>query len=107
MSNKKWSNATKIKIVLEVLKETSTLSEICKKYAVAPSQIHVWKKQFQENSEAVFEKKSAAMKELEAQCKQKSKNEKHLYQKIGQLTIERDFLKKNLARFPEYFDKDL
>ena len=42
--NKKWSAAAKFEIVLQVLKGESTLNEICKRYQVAPSQVHSWKK---------------------------------------------------------------
>lgn len=41
---KKWSAAAKFEIALSALKGETTLNEICKRYEVAPSQVHVWKK---------------------------------------------------------------
>ena len=95
--NKKWSAAAKFEIVLHVLKGDSTLNETCKRYQVAPSQVHLWKKQFLEQGKDVFSKasdKPAALK-LEELEKQRTK----LYETIGQLTVERDFLKKSWNKF--------
>lgn len=54
--NKKWSSGSKFEIVLQVLKGEATLNEICKRYDVAPSQVHAWKKQFLEQGSQVFGK---------------------------------------------------
>ena len=95
--NKKWSAAAKFEIVLQVLKGESTLNEICKRYQVAPSQVHVWKKQFLEQGKDVFSKpsdKPAAIKLEELEKKQSQ-----LYTTIGELTVERDYLKKSWDKF--------
>ena len=95
--NKKWSAAAKFEIVLQVLKCETTLNEICKRYQVAPSQVHVWKKQFLEQGKDVFSKpsdKPAALKLEELESRQT-----RLYATIGELTVERDYLKKSWDKF--------
>ena len=87
---KKWSAAAKFEVALCAIKGEKTLNEICKRFGVAPSQVHAWKKQLLEQGANLFAKQDKAascMGELE---RQQSK----LYEKIGQLTVERDFLKK-------------
>lgn len=95
--HKKWSPSAKFEIVLKAIKGETTLNEICERYQVAPSQVHTWKKQFLEQGQAVFEKKqkNSSIKVL---ADQESKQGR-LYEKIGQLTVERDFLKKNWEKF--------
>jgi transposase len=97
MSRKKqWSASTKFEIALLALKGETTLNEICKRYQVAPSLVHNWKKQLLEQGMKVFAKedKSAGIAAREAEEKQSK-----LYEKIGQLTVERDFLKKVWGKF--------
>ena len=102
--NKKWSAAAKFEIVLQALKGDCTINTICTRYQVAPSQLHVWKKQFLEQGQEVFTKKSdkIASKIVVEQERKQSK----LYETIGQLTVERDFLKKSWEKFQENRDKD-
>ena len=95
--NKKWSASAKFEIVLKVIKGETTLNEICTRYQVAPSQVHAWKKHFFEQGKDMFEKnrnKSAANELVEHERKQSK-----LYETIGQLTVERDFLKKSWDKF--------
>lgn len=89
IKKKKWTSEAKFTIVLEVLKGERTLSELCNKYNVAPSQVHAWKKQLLEQGSQVFDKSN---KEAKAQATQ-AVEQKMLYEKIGTLTVERDFLK--------------
>lgn len=88
--NKKWSPAVKFEIVLEVLKNETPLNEICKKYDVAPSQVHLWKKQFVEQGSQVFNKADKTAKIIA----EHEETKRVLYETVGQLTVERDFLKK-------------
>lgn len=81
----------KAKIVLEILAGDQTLAEIAAKYNVHTNQLQRWKKQFLENAGAVFTKEnSGESKELK---KAEEQNEA-LLKKVGQLTIEVDWLKK-------------
>ena len=99
---KKWNPAAKFEIVLQVLKGEKTLNEICRYYEVAPSQVHAWKKDFLEHGAQVFAGKSKALTDSALN----EKKEKVLYEKIGQLTVERDFLKKVWGKFHEENAKD-
>lgn len=98
MSKKrKWSAEVKFEIVLLTLKGDCTLAEICKRYEVAPSQVHLWKNQFLQQGAQVFSKgdKAAVSALADAESTQRK-----LYEKIGQLTVERDFLKKSWGKLP-------
>lgn len=95
--NQKWSATAKFEIALLALKGDITLNEICKRYSVAPCQIHTWKKQLLEQGAQVFTKadKSAVI------ATEHERTERALYEKIGQLTVERDFLKKSWGKLRE------
>ena len=92
---KKWSAAQKFEIALLVIKGEQTLNDICKRYEVAPTQVKAWKKQLLEQGAEIFSKAGA---KTEAANKLEGEQSK-LYEKIGQLTIERDFLKKVWGKF--------
>ena len=97
MSNrKKWSSSEKFKIVIEAIKGEKTLNELCRHYKVAPSQVHVWRKQFLEHGQQIFAKENkTASKEAVASDRLQGE----LYAKIGQLTIEKDYLKKSWEKY--------
>ena len=46
MTRKKYTSKFKTKLVLEALKERSSVSELAQKYDIAPQQIHLWKREF-------------------------------------------------------------
>jgi transposase len=94
---KKWSAAEKFEIALKAIRNETTLNEICKQYEVAASQVHAWKKQLLTQGAELFGKPDKAA--LVAVAEQE-KLQRHLYEKVGQLTMERDFLKKSLGKFP-------
>ncbi len=98
---KKWSPSQKFEIALLALKGETTLNEICKRYEVAPSQVHAWKKQLIEQGAQLFAK--ADKTAIEATNKLEREKGK-LYEKIGQLIVERDFLKKVWGKFQENND---
>jgi transposase len=98
---KKWSPTAKFEIVLLAIKGETTLNEICKRYEVAPAQVHTWRKQFLEQGADLFVRKNKAAKATETALEQK---QSQLYEKIGQLTVERDFLKKSWNKFQESDD---
>ena len=86
----KHSGAFKAKVAIEALQERETLSELSKKYGIHPNMITRWKKEFLERAPQLFEKTHPADKE--------EKDLEKLYDKIGQLEMEREFLKKNLKK---------
>jgi transposase len=93
---RKWSAAMKFEIVLLVLKGETTLSDICQRYAVAPSQVQAWKKQLLEHGAGVFSKAEKGTVRVADQ----ERLQRQLYEKVGQLTMERDFLKKSWSTLP-------
>ena len=80
----------KAKVVLEALKEKDTIEVLAKKYELLPNQISMWKSEAIRNLSAVFsaEKTFVAKDEIPTE---------KLYARIGQLTLENDFLKKSLG----------
>jgi transposase-like protein len=78
----------KAKVALEAIKGQRTINEIAVQYGVHPSQIATWKKEALTRLPEIFStqpsRAEAASEALEAQ----------LYQQIGQLKVELDWLKK-------------
>jgi len=89
---RKFTSEFKTRVEIEALKERYTLSELAKKFDLHPNQISKWKQEFLENASIVFEQKRKK-KEQEPQV-----DIDKLYNKIGQLEMEKDFLKKNLKK---------
>lgn len=86
-NRKIYSPSEKAVIALEALKGNQTLNELTKKYGVHFTQINRWKKKLKESIVDIFSQ--GQQKDLE-----KEKLIQELYQKIGQLEVERDWLKK-------------
>ena len=82
---KKHSAVFKAKVALEALKGEETMAELASRFQVHPGQIRVWKRALLEGVPEVFENSKGKGKENDALIGQ-------LYQQIGQLTVERDFL---------------
>jgi transposase len=100
---KKWSSAAKFEIALLAIKGEATINEICNRYQVAPCQVHAWKKQLLEQGAELFARESKADSKAAVDQEQVKSA---LYEKIGQLTVERDFLKKSWNKFQGKNDED-
>ncbi len=92
-TRRKFSAGFKAKVAIEALKERKTLSELAAQYELHPNQISQWKQELLSRSEEVFSIKKKKEKGEEAIPT------KELYAKIGQLEMERDFLKKSLRKW--------
>ena len=89
---KSHSAAFKYKVALEALKELETVASLSQRFGVHVSQIQKWKSQLQKEGGHIFENKHS---------KQSQSSEKvisRLHEKIGELTVERDFLGRVLDR---------
>ena len=89
-SRRKFTADFKSKVVIEALKERSTIEELAKKYEVHPTQINTWKRDFLGKASSLVDDKN------EQDDKQKEADTERLYAQIGQLKVENDFLKKKL-----------
>jgi putative transposase len=89
---RKLPGELKAKAALEALTGDKTINEIASKYEVHPNQVSTWKKQLQEAATDFFADRRARRQAEDDELKAR------LYQQIGQLQVELDWLKKNYAR---------
>ena len=84
--------AFKAKVALEALKGDQTTVELAQRYQIHPNQITEWKKQLLENAADIFSRERKA---------EQLPSVKDLHAKIGQLSMENDFLSHALGRIGE------
>ena len=94
-SRKKFDAAFKAKVALEALREDMTVPELAKRHGVHPNQIYMWKKQVVDNVPSLFARGVGASGDGD---EAREREASQLYAKIGQLTVERDFLAKRPSR---------
>ncbi len=90
-TRKRFKATFKAKVALEALKELKTLNELSKEFGVHPNQISLWKKELLMRSQEMFSTRKDKDKARQEELIPK------LYQEIGQLKVELDWLKKKVA----------
>jgi putative transposase len=93
---KTYSAEFKAKVVLEVLEGNETFNQIASKYELLPANVKNWKKMFLENMSLAFDK-STVVKEYKDKIETLEKSNDNLAKKVGNLTIEKDFLEGKLV----------
>jgi transposase len=96
-TRRKHSTGFKAQVALEAIRGDMTVAEIAKKYQVHPGQVQAWKAEALSKFESVFDKHpGSATNEAQLSI---------LERKVGQLTIENDFLKKSWSSYLKRSDK--
>jgi len=85
------SSNFKAKVAVAALKGDKTLAELAEQFDVHPNQIAEWKRRLLDNAGQVFGGAERRAEDSEHKLKE-------LHAKIGQLTMERDFLERGLER---------
>ena len=90
-TRRNYNPSFKAKIALEAVREQSTVAEIARRHKVHANQVYKWKQELLANMSRAFER--------EGGVHDSSEREDELLKKIGELTVERDFLSRGLERF--------
>ena len=88
---REFSAKFKFQVAVEALKELKTINEIASKYELHPTQVKQWKRQLQEGGAEVFSQRRGQEQEKQAET------EATLYEQIGRLKMELEWLKKKAA----------
>ena len=91
---KRHQPESKARVALEALKGEQTVAELASRFDIHPTMIHQWKKALLDGAADIFQRgRRHAEPEDAAQVKE-------LHAKIGELTVERDFLERGLRLLP-------
>jgi len=91
-SRRKHSPSFKAKVALEAIKGEETITQIASRFEVHPTLVTKWKKALQDEAASIFGEDHARKK------KEDENLVGRLYQQIGQLKVEKDFLENVLRR---------
>ncbi len=88
---KRHESGYKAKVALEAVRERKTVSELSSQFSVHSSQIQAWKRVLLERAQELFEGPGPAKRE--------AAQEAELYEQIGRLKMELEWVKKKAAQF--------
>ena len=89
---RKFSSSFKSKVALDAIRGDKTLHELARQHKIHPNQITQWKKRLLEGAGSLFDSTGSPQESSQ-------EREAELYQKIGQLQVELDWLKKKSESF--------
>lgn len=87
------SSAFKFKVALAAVKGHKTISQLAAEYNVHPTQINTWKKQLLRHGSSIF------IRPNDRQAREQQEREAELYEQIGRLKMELEWLKKKATPF--------
>lgn len=90
-TRRRFDSAFKAKVALEAVRGLKTTSELAKQFKLHPNQITIWKKQLLTGAQEVFEGQSSKP------SKSNEPEASELYEQIGRLKMELEWLKKKAA----------
>jgi transposase len=93
---KHYTAAFKAKLVIELLKEEKTLSQLASQHQVHPNQLRQWRDLALKQMDSIFDKKSQTVDLIAAH----DKMVEELYAEIGKLTAQLSWLKKKSGLDP-------
>jgi transposase-like protein len=88
----KHSAGFRAKVALAAVKEVHTISEVASQFGVHPTQIHKWKRRLVDGAEELFTRPGEVRHQAETDVAE-------LYEQIGRLKMELEWLKKKAAQF--------
>ena len=93
MAHRQYTSQYKTRIVLEVLQGEKEIGEIAAENNLNSNMVRNWKREFLENASIVFEDPRKVEKEAKKKEDAQRKESARMLKTIGQLTLERDFLR--------------
>lgn len=108
---RKFTNKFKAMVALAAIREQKTLAELSKEFEVSPNQISQWKQEAIRNMEKAFGEKGKEKSDED------EKSIRKLREKVGELTIEREYiylnpcgnaieLRKRIEKFMQYYNTE-
>lgn len=98
MGRKRYTPEFKSKIVLEILKEEKSLSQLSSEHGIHVNQLRKWKKQAESQLPEVFTDQNKKQREMKADYEKQIEN---LYGEVGRLTTQLSWLKKKSGVYPD------
>lgn len=90
---KQYTMQFKFKVALDAAKGVKTINQLASDYDLHPNQVSNWKKQLLEEGPGLFNR------QLDRRQEQQAAQEAELYEQIGRLKMELEWLKKKAAQF--------